>query len=119
MVSGKTIGSINVGSQPSGISYVPFNNELYVDNQGSFNISIIDPSTESVVKTISLPCQPVNSLYDPAANMLFVTSAGRSSNNLMIISMTNNTLVNNTFASFSFSGMAYDCICNWIYYADV
>ncbi|MFG1459778.1 MAG: hypothetical protein AAE987_00145 [Thermoplasmataceae archaeon] len=106
--SGKTIGSINVGSQPSGISYVPFNNELYVDNQGSFNISIIDPSTESVVKTISLPCQPVNSLYDPAANMLFVTSAGRSSNNLMIISMTNNTLVNNTFASFSFSGMAYD-----------
>ena len=106
--SGKSIGSINVGSQPSGISYVPFNNELYVDNRASYNISIIDPSTESVVKTIPLPCEPLNSLYDPAANLLFVTSAGNGYNNLMTISMTNNTLVNNTFTSFSFSGMAYD-----------
>ena len=106
--SGKTIGSINVGSQPSGISYVPFNNELYVDNKGSINISIIDPSTESVVKTISLPYAPFKSLYDPAANLLFVSSSSSSPNDLMIISMTNNTLVNNTFASFSFSGMAYD-----------
>ena len=106
--SGKTIGSIDVGSQPSGISYVPFNNELYVDNKGSINISIIDPSTESVVKTISLPYAPFKSLYDPAANLLFVSSSSSSPNDLMIISMTNNTLVNNTFASFSFSGMAYD-----------
>ena len=103
--SGKTIGSIDVGSQPSGISYVPFNNELYVDNTGSFNISIIDPLTESVVKTISLPYAPFKSLYDPAANLLFVSSNSNSFNDLMIISMTNNTLVKNDFASFSFSGM--------------
>lgn len=57
------IARIRVGRKPwRGVVYSKTSNKVYVANTGSQNLSVIDPTTNSVVKTIPLPRRGFNSI---------------------------------------------------------
>ena len=51
---------IPVGVHPQGLSFTPDGTRLYVANEFSNSVSIIDPSTNKVVQSISVPGGPVS-----------------------------------------------------------
>ena len=76
-------GYIPAGSQPSAIAYDAESGFLYVANRGSNNVSVINPSTHSVVKSIPVGSQPDAVLADPDDDELYVANNG--SNNVSLI----------------------------------
>jgi len=65
-------GQINVGTLPYWMSLNTKDNLIYVSNQFSTNISVIDADTNTVIETIALVFAPAASAYDPINNQLFV-----------------------------------------------
>jgi YVTN family beta-propeller protein len=66
---------INSGPYPTGIDYDPHNNMIYVSNQYGLNngtVSIINPTTGSVVQTLSVGKRPMAVLFNPANNEVYV-----------------------------------------------
>ena len=51
---------IPVGVHPQGLSFTPDGSRLYVANEFSNSVSVIDPTTNKVVKTINVPGGPVS-----------------------------------------------------------
>jgi len=81
--SGKTTPSvnfINVGKNPSvdniseGIAVNPNTNMVYVTNHKDNTTSVIDGSTDKVVKTIPVGHYPIGVAVNPKTNMVYVTN---------------------------------------------
>ena len=69
-----TPSSCRVGHDPSVPAYDPVDDEVYVPNEGSSNITVIK-STCTVAATITLPetSEPTAAAFDPATNCIYVT----------------------------------------------
>ena len=63
---------IPVGVNPFGIAYNPKNNNIYVTNYGSNTVSIINPTTNSVIDTIPTGTNPAGIAYNPSNNHIYV-----------------------------------------------
>ena len=72
-----------MGNNPFGVLYDPANQQIYVANYSSRTVSVIDPSTNSVVSTVSAGNGPWNLAYDNANNDVYVTDFG--SNTVSVI----------------------------------
>ena len=78
-----SLGTIAVGSNPRGVAYSPSNDRIYVANNGSNNVSVIN-STNTVVDTIVVGNNPVGVAYSPSNDRIYV--ANYTSNNVSILS---------------------------------
>ena len=78
---------IPVGAGPTDALLVESRNLLFVVNQLSNNVSIIDITTETVINTITLGTNPAIAAYVPATSLLYVTNQG--SDNVSVVDMTN------------------------------
>jgi len=67
------LGEVTVGAAPRAIAVAP-NGALWVSNKQSATLSVIDPSTRTVVRTLALPrgSQPFGIVMSPTANTAFV-----------------------------------------------
>jgi len=74
-LTNSVIGSIDVGESPRRIVVNPESNIVYVTNQGSNDVSVIDGANNSVIDSI-----PVNSPFEmainPDLNKVYVTFYG-------------------------------------------
>ena len=104
------VHSINVGVDPDAIVYDAGKDYVYVANGGSANVSVIDDSTDLVVKTVALTAgSAVAGAYDPAQNAVYFTSpnAGTASNE-SVISDASNSVVATVPLDVAADGAVYD-----------
>lgn len=113
------VGNITVGKDATGILYDPSNSLIYVSNAGSASLSIIDPSLEYVLKTISVPGGPGALAFDPTYKNVYVAHSGRGSNNVTIVNDLNNAVIGEiNLYSLNHYGIAYDSANGYIYVGD-
>jgi YVTN family beta-propeller protein len=99
--------TIPVGNQPHGILYDPGNHRIYVANFVSKSISVINPKTETVVKTIPVHTEAWELAYDPENRMLYVASDNVSG--LRVINTTSNSVAGTLYTGCgTVEGVLYD-----------
>ena len=69
------IDPIAVGSLPTDIAYDPINQDMYVTNQGSGSVSVIDTTTNTEIETITVGDAPIGIDYDPINHRMYVTNS--------------------------------------------
>src|SRR6188472_2097320 len=77
------ISTISVEKFPQAIVFNPANNNIYVANNNSNSISIIDSNTNTVLKEVDVGRDPVALEFNPANNNIYVVN--KISNSISII----------------------------------
>src|SRR5688572_21705252 len=76
--AGQTVGStIAVGTTPSAIAVNPVTNKVYVANDGSNNVSVIDGATHTSTP-VAVGNRPLWLAVNPETNRVFVGNFGDS-----------------------------------------
>ena len=71
------VGFIGVGAGPQGMAINPLTRKLYVTNMNESSVSVIDLSTNTVVKTeFVFSGQPQRVAVDPLKNLIYVAGYG-------------------------------------------
>ncbi|MBS4015823.1 MAG: YncE family protein [Candidatus Latescibacteria bacterium] len=82
---------IPVGTEPASITVLPNGNYLYVANQTSADVSVIQASTNSVIATIPVGLNPACLAASVNGNYVYVANSG--SNNIMVIRTSDNIII--------------------------
>jgi YVTN family beta-propeller protein len=102
--------TVPVGARPRAIAYNPANNEVYVANTLSNDVSVIGTLNNNVISTIAVGNLPGNSssgiAYDFGNGRVYVTNFG--SDTLSAIDTSTNKLVNDIKGFSGPAGVAYD-----------
>lgn len=97
------IGTVGVGSAPSGITISSDGSRIYVANQGSGSVTVIDAASQSVVTTVSVSGAPLSVAASPDGSRIYVTT---QSSQVVVI----NALTNTVTASVTLSVVAQDVV---------
>ncbi|MEM0156342.1 MAG: YncE family protein [Thermoplasmataceae archaeon] len=115
------VKSVVPGSYPEGVAYDPVNGYIYVANSGSANISVLNPTTESIIQSLPARVQTQNGssaiVYDPVLQQIV------SVNDIATIDTTLNYNSAGGFASQFLSSppsrsVAYDPMNHLLYVGD-
>ena len=113
---GQTSGTIPVGIGPAAIAYDPSTNEIWVANYDSGNVSVIDPTSETVVASIPVGACPDAIALNPVSGVVYV--ANRCSENLTMIYAANGTVAGSVpVANLEPVALAYDSASRNLYLA--
>ena len=89
----------NLQGYPSGIVYNPENKKIYMsDIVNSKSISVIDPTTNTVIKNIPVSDRNYNRgdlIYNPSNGYVYVTSIINNTSTVSIINSTTNKVIKN------------------------
>ncbi|TQC42589.1 hypothetical protein EEB14_48030 [Rhodococcus sp. WS4] len=85
------VGSVPVGTSPTGVAANPAGTRVYVTNSGSGNVSVINTATNTVVATVKTGTTPNAVAVNPAGTRAYVTNSG--SGNVSVINTATNTVV--------------------------
>ncbi|WP_312033717.1 MULTISPECIES: Ig-like domain-containing protein [unclassified Rhodococcus (in: high G+C Gram-positive bacteria)] len=85
------VGSVSVGTSPTGVAANPAGTRVYVTNSGSGNVSVINTATNTVVATVKTGTTPNAVAVNPAGTRAYVTNSG--SGNVSVINTATNTVV--------------------------
>ena len=80
------ISTVDVGDRPSALAFNPSNNNIYVANTNSNNVSVIESSTNTVISTVDVGDGPSALAFNPSNNNIYVANA--YSNNVSVIETT-------------------------------
>jgi len=120
VVSGVTntpIGSVPVGVGPRDLAYDPDNGYFYVDPiAGSSTVQVVDPTSSSVVTTLTLGGFPIGLCVDTANGNVYVPS--HYSNLVSVINGSTNQLIANVTVGSYVSACAYDPTNGYVYVTD-
>ena len=91
----EVIATIPVGVSPIGLTFNPFNNNMYIANADSNTVSVIDSNNHTVIATIPVGDLTSTSFdspmeFNPFNNNIYVTNDG--SNTVSVINSTTNTV---------------------------
>lgn len=98
VLSATVIGTIPVGNSPAGVAVDTGTNLIYVADQGSDTLSVIDGTTNTVSATVPVGPRPVGVVVDPATHRVYVVIAGGAPDGVAVIdgapgSLTQNTVI--------------------------
>ena len=82
---------IDVGDKPYGIAVNQITNRIYVVNEGTDNVSVIDGETDSVIATIDVGDNPEGVAVNPITNLIYVTNENDDS--ISVIDGTTNAVI--------------------------
>jgi YVTN family beta-propeller protein len=107
---GGVVASISVGSGPYGIAYDDAHDHIYVANDYSDNVTVINGSTNTVLRSIAVGGHPIAVAYDSAKDYVYVVNSGNGSGagNLTVVNATNYGIVTNVTVGQGASAIAYD-----------
>ncbi|MDG6913419.1 MAG: PKD domain-containing protein [Nitrososphaerota archaeon] len=103
------VATVPVGNGSLGLAYDNNKGEIFVTNSGSNNVSVVNDTTNTVIRTISFPtskCMPDGIAYDPAGGEVIVVQTG--CNEVSIISDTTDAVVANVSVGIYPRGVVYD-----------
>ncbi len=95
------IKTIDVGRGANSIAFNPANNDIYVTNQGSNTVSIIDSSSNAVVGTVSVGASPRGIAFNPSNNDMYVVNF--VSRTVSVIDSSANKVVDTIYPCYLFS----------------
>jgi YVTN family beta-propeller protein len=67
---------VSVGNYPYGVGYAPTSDRIYVANNTSGTVSVINPSTNTVVATVSVGLGLYGIGYAPTSDRIYVANYG-------------------------------------------
>ena len=105
--------TVPVGNYPFGVAYDSANNDIYVTNQPSGDVSVINGSTNTVTATVPVGDYPFGVAYDSANNDIYVTN--QISGDVSVINGSTNTVTATVPVGNYPEGVAYDSANNDIY----
>lgn len=109
--------AIDVGSYPVGIRMNPITNKIYVANQYSNTISVIDGSNDQVISTIKVESFPYDLDVNPFNNRIYVTNRG--SDSVSVIDGSTNAKLANISVGRSPVGVVVNPSSNWVYVTNI
>ncbi|MGA3022934.1 MAG: YncE family protein [Thermoplasmata archaeon] len=83
--------SIPVGAGPTGVAYDSANDQLFVTNGGSDNVTVIQGDTDAIVGSIPVGSDPTGPAYDPRNGDVYV--ANMMSANVSVLNGTTDKVV--------------------------
>ena len=104
---------IDVNTFPVGIAVNPNTKKVYVANEYSNTVSVIDTDTDKVVNTISVDVSPYGIDINPLNNRVYVTNRG--SNTVSVIDGSIDTKLLDISVGKSPVGIAVNPSANWVY----
>ncbi|MBV9177353.1 MAG: YncE family protein [Nitrososphaeraceae archaeon] len=107
------ITDIRVGDTPQGVAISPSTNTVYISNTRSNSISVIDGTSDKVVKTIGIDYSPFEMAFNQNTNKLYV--ANSEDGTVSVIDTTSNKVVKTVITGGSPSNIAIDPKTNMIY----
>ena len=117
----------NGGSAPQSIAFDTANGFMYIvnGNFGLSTISVINPVTEYIVNTITIPMTVAYDLYDPSNNCIYALGyyspaepSGHYTGYVDVINTTNSSIIKRIAVGYAPLTAAYDSINNKIYVAN-
>ncbi|MDE1836851.1 MAG: YncE family protein [Euryarchaeota archaeon] len=114
-LSGCTVGS-KMFMNYAGIVYDPLQQEIFASNYAAGTVSILDPATDKVVKSIFIGGEPWGLAYDPRNDEIFVTEF--DSAEAAVINASSGSVVTQIGLSQLPSGIDYDSWNGDLYVAD-
>ncbi|MDW8230880.1 MAG: PKD-like domain-containing protein, partial [Saprospiraceae bacterium] len=87
--TGSTVAFATVGSAPNGVAFNPANGLVYVANENSDNVSVVNPATGTVVATIPAGIGPMGVSVTPDGQRVY---AACLSGEVYVINAANNTV---------------------------
>ncbi len=99
-VTDQVTGEITVGYSPDGIVYDPVDNDLYVANSGTHNVTVISGANNLTVANIQTPSDPSVMLFDPIDNQVFVANHAPTGSVTVIDATTNTAIANVTVGDY-------------------
>src|SRR5581483_4449546 len=82
------ISTVPVGASPVWVLMSPDQLSVYVLNQGSGTISVIDSTTDAVIATIPVGAAPDYMFLDPSLNRVYVANTGSNDVSILDASVT-------------------------------
>ncbi|CAN5461589.1 hypothetical protein BH18THE1_BH18THE1_06260 [soil metagenome] len=116
VISLKSNPIINSGSFPVGIDINPITNKLYVANQFSNTISVIDTEKSEVEANIDVGNSPYDVDVNPFSNRIYASN--RESNTVSVIDGFTNKVLTELLVGNSPVGIGINLATNWIYVAN-
>jgi YVTN family beta-propeller protein len=104
---------IDVNTFPIGVAVNPSTSKVYVVNEYSNTVSVIDTNTDTVKSTISLGNFPYGIDINPLNNRIYVTNRG--SNTVSVLDGSVDTKLHDVNVGKSPVGIAVNPSANWIY----
>ena len=84
---------MNVGGEPFGVAVTPDGTKVYVTNEFSNNVSVIDTETNTVTATVKVRIWPYGIAVSPDGTKVYVTNLGN--NKVSVIDTATNTVITN------------------------
>ena len=116
VISLKSNPIINSGSFPVGIDINPITHKLYVANQFSNTISVIDTEKSEVEENIDVGNSPYDVDVNPFSNRIYASN--RESNTVSVIDGFTNKVLTELLVDDSPVGIGINLATNWIYVAN-
>lgn len=85
--------NISVGHDPDALAYSPKQNQMFVANGGSANVSIINQTVGSVVATSAVGVAPAAAVFDPTSHDIYVLDS--ESLNITILNPASDSSIGN------------------------
>jgi YVTN family beta-propeller protein len=114
-----TVGQsgVAVDSYPIGVAVNPVTKNVYVTNEFSNTVSVINGVTERVADTITVGSFPYGVAVNPFNDRIYVTNRG--SNTVTVIDSPTNTKLSDISVGNSPVGIAVNPSSNWIYVTNI
>jgi YVTN family beta-propeller protein len=68
------ISTVDVGQRPSVLAFNPSNDNIYVANTNSNDVSVIESSTNAVISTVEVGDGPSVLAFNPSNDNIYVTN---------------------------------------------
>jgi YVTN family beta-propeller protein len=108
---------VAVDAYPIGVAVNPVSKNVYVTNEFSNTISVIDGITQRVTDTITVGSFPYGVAVNPFNDRIYVTNRG--SNTVTVIDSPTNTKLSDIPVGSSPVGIAVNPSSNWIYVTNI
>ena len=107
------LGFIPVGSHPYAVAVDNVTGTIYVANEGSNNVSVIDSASNTIIATVPTGLQPWGIAVDSGTDTIFVTNSG--SNDVSVIDGATNTVTATIPVGTNPIGIAVDSATGRVY----
>ena len=109
----KVLYSINVGIHPSGVAFDSFNGNIYVANEASCNVSVINGTTNKVIQSITTGKSPSAVVADNFNGYVYVLNFGACT--VSVINPNTNKVIDNITLNSNPVGAVFDSFNGNIY----
>lgn len=105
--------NISTGTYPNSSTFDSYNERIYIANESSNNISVIDTKSYKIIGTVSVGINPSDIVFDSNNNRIYVCN--RDSDSVSVIETSTNTISSTISVGNYPVGIEFDYENNYVY----